>query len=125
MNKPNILNRGQWGETKAKDYLLTNGYSIVEQNYHSKFGEIDIIAQKDNIVCFVEVKTRKKYKHNLYGYPVEAVNYSKQQKLIKTAQDYLSINYSEILSYRFDIIEVVYYNSYIFTINHLKGAFEL
>lgn len=115
-------NSGAWGELKAVEYLKNKGYSILKTNFHSKFGEIDIIAVKNNIICFIEVKTRKKID---YGLPSEAVNYSKQLKIIKTAEYYLSYNYSENFSYRFDVIEVFHYNSYIFSINHLEGAFEL
>lgn len=114
---------GKWGEDKAREFLLEQDYLILAQNYHSKFGEIDIIAQKDNIICFIEVKTRKY--NSLYA-PVEAVSVAKQQKLIMTAQIYLAEqNFAEDFAYQFDVIEVVYYNSYIFKINHLKGAFEL
>lgn len=114
---------GAWGEEKAREFLAKEEYTILAQNYHSRFGEIDIIARKDNIVCFIEVKTRKY--NSLYA-PVEAVSFAKQEKLILTAQIYLAEqNFVEDLAYRFDIMEVVYYNSYIFEINHLKGAFEL
>lgn len=118
MTKNNI---GIRGEDEAVKYLQTRGYTILNRNFHSKFGEIDIIAKINNIICFVEVKTRK---NNRYGRPAEFVNYSKQQKIIKTAECYLCDNFSENIMYRFDIIEVFYYNSYIFSFNHLKGAFE-
>lgn len=113
---------GRLGEDKAVEYLQRRGYIILQRNYHSRYGEIDIIAEKNNIICFIEVKTRKK---NSYITPLEAVNYSKQNKIMMTANAYIINNFSEKNSYRFDIIEVFHYNSYIFEINHLKGAFEL
>ncbi len=113
---------GLWGEDKAVEYLKNQGYRILSRNFHSKFGEIDIIAIKNKIICFIEVKTRKKI---FYGLPSQAVNYSKQKKLILTAEYFLTRNYSQNFAYRFDVIEVFYYNSYIFSINHIKGAFEL
>lgn len=113
---------GQWGEDAASDYLKQNGYEILERNYHSHFGEIDIIAQERDCICFVEVKTRK---NSHFGFPAEFVNLTKQQKIIKTAEFYLTKNIVVNNSYRFDIIEVFYYDKQITKINHLKGAFEL
>ena len=115
-------NMGVRGEDAAVEYLKDKGYTVLNRNFHSRFGEIDIIAKIKNIICFVEVKTRK---NNCYGRPAEAVNYSKRQKIIQTAEQYLSCNFSENFMYRFDIIEVFYYDSYIFSFNHLKGAFEV
>ena len=119
MKKQNV---GQWGEEKASEYLKQQGYKILHRNYHTKYGEIDIIAEKNDIISFIEVKTRK---NSSYGFPAEFVNYSKQQKIIKTAEIYINTHFSEKKNYKFDIIEVFYYNSYIFHINHLEGAFEL
>ena len=131
-NKRNINSSnkiGSWGEDKAVEYLINKGFCILKRNFYSRLGEIDIIAKKDNLICFIEVKTRKKggYKNNEISYilPAEAVDYSKQQRLIRTAEYYLYCNFSEEFSYRFDIIEVFYYDSYIFSINHLEGAFEV
>ncbi len=113
---------GAWGEDRAAEYLLHEGYAILERNFHSRFGEIDIIAEKNNTICFVEVKTRKK---SSYVMPGEAVTVSKQRKIILTAEFYLSRYNSENIACRFDVIEVFYYISRNFYINHLKGAFEL
>ena len=113
---------GLRGEDEAVKYLKNKGYTILKRNFYSRFGEIDIIAEINNTICFIEVKTRK---NNRYGRPAEFVNYSKRKKIIKTAQCYLSCNFSENTAYRFDIIEVIYYDSYIFSFNHLKGAFEV
>ena len=50
---------GLWGENKAVEFLKAKNYTILARNYHSRFGEIDIIARKQNTIIFVEVKTRK------------------------------------------------------------------
>lgn len=95
---------GTYGEQRAKNYLLKNGYEIVDSNYHSRFGEIDIIAVKKNIIAFVEVKTRS---DGSMVKPVEAVNLKKAEKIIKTAHMYMTekkIN----LQPRFDICEVTF-----------------
>ncbi len=122
INNKSTVEIGSWGEDKAVEYLKNQGYRILCRNFHSKFGEIDIIAVKNKVICFIEVKTRKKIS---YGLPSQAVNYGKQKKLILTAEYFLTRNYSQNFAYRFDIIEVFYYNSYIFSINHIEGAFEL
>jgi len=54
-----MKNMGLWGENKAVEFLKAKNYTILARNYHSRFGEIDIIARKQNTIIFVEVKTRK------------------------------------------------------------------
>jgi len=79
---------GKLGEDTACRFLKMHRYKIIERNFRSRFGEIDIIA-KDNqgdILVFVEVKTRM---GDIFGLPEESVIYSKQQKLIKTVLFYL------------------------------------
>ena len=95
---------GDFGENTACEYLKKSGYSIVQRNFHSRYGEIDIIALDKTCTVFVEVKTRK---NALYGNASEYVDYRKRQKLLLCAKYYLSGNiYEEV---RFDVIEV-YYN---------------
>lgn len=116
------LDLGKWGEKLARTYLLHRGYTILAENYHSRYGEIDIIARLRQEIVFIEVKTRK---NNRFCQPLEAVNYSKQQKLILTAQHYITLNYSEHFNYRFDVIDIIFNRGENYEINHLKGAFEL
>ncbi len=94
---------GKFGEDFTAKYLAKNGYKIVATNFHSRFGEIDIIAQNKTTIAFVEVKTRTE--GALFS-PREAVDYFKQQKCVKTAQFYLVNNPSE-LQPRFDVSEVL------------------
>ena len=77
---------GHLGEKIAEQYLLSKGYEIIQRNWHSMYGEIDIIAQKNRKIHFVEVKTRKSL---TFGSPVESYNYFKQRKIIKTAFLYM------------------------------------
>lgn len=83
-----MKNMGLWGENKAVEFLKAKNYTILARNYHSRFGEIDIIARKQNTIIFVEVKTRK---NTAFGFPAEFVDYKKQQKIMKTAQLYIMI----------------------------------
>lgn len=76
-------------EQRAMNYLLKNGFCIIDTNYRCRLGEIDIIAIKDEILRFIEVKYRK---NNSFGEPYEAVTKSKQRKIIKTAMWYLNVN---------------------------------
>ncbi|WP_455781242.1 YraN family protein [Megamonas funiformis] len=117
-----MKNMGLWGEDKAVEFLKVKNYTILVRNYHSRFGEIDIIARKQNTIIFVEVKTRK---NTAFGFPAEFVDYKKQQKIMKTAQLYINDNFNAEFDYRFDIIEVFHYDDNKVNFNHLKGAFEL
>lgn len=113
---------GAIGEHKASLYLKNHGYKIVERNFYTKLGEIDIIAKKDGVVVFVEVKTRMQ---KIYGRPAEAVNRYKQKNIIKTAQVYM-MKYNSEIECRFDVIEVYLKKSvfgYQAKINHIENAF--
>ena len=103
---------GKLGEKHAEYYLIKQGFSILEKNYRSKFGEIDIIAKKNNVIHFIEVKTRTT---NRFGEPYEAVNKTKINKIIKTAFCYL--NYKATKSIRLDILEVrISNNNFLFNL---------
>lgn len=93
---------GKTGEEYVANLLEKRGCRIMCRNYHSRFGEIDIIAQDGGYLTFVEVKTRG---NNCFGVPQEAVTASKQRKLILTAARYLSKNDSG-LQPRFDVAVV-------------------
>ena len=113
---------GFFGESIAKRFLQNNGYDILETNYYSAFGEIDIIAIKNERISFIEVKTRSK---NIDS-AISSVSFSKQNKLHKTAQIYLSKNpnYSELFT-SFDVIAIVTNNKVNHTIKHLIDAFRI
>lgn len=111
---------GKIGEQKACDFLRHKGYKIVAQNYRCKIGEIDIIAEKQDEVIFVEVKTRTGTR---FGYPAEAVNYHKQQKILKTALCYLSHLHRGDVRCRFDILEILV-TAEQFQFNHIVNAFS-
>jgi len=79
-------NVGDIGEDFASQLLTNAGYSILERNYRTKAGEIDIIATKNGVLHFIEVKTRN---GDQYGYPSEAVDEAKQKRIKKAAEQYL------------------------------------
>lgn len=80
---------GSLYEEKALLYLQENGFTILERNFRTKVGEIDIIAIKNNILRFIEVKYRN---NDDFGHPLYAVSKSKQSKIYKAAQFYMNIH---------------------------------
>lgn len=95
-----LKNVGDHGEELVVAHLLKNKYTILARNYTQKCGEIDVIAQKGNRIFFVEVKTR--LKAGLFDL-AEVVNYTKQRRIIKTAQLYLVKNRLENYDCQFDV----------------------
>lgn len=93
---------GDLGEKLALDYMTSKGFSHICSNYHSRYGEIDIICENEKYIVFVEVKSRKKGTNYT---AIEAVDSSKRIKIIKTSLDYLLKNPVEKQP-RFDVIEV-------------------
>lgn len=114
----NNKERGMLGEKVAVNYLKKNNYNILEKNYKNKLGEIDIIAEKDDIIIFIEVKARTS---NKFGFPYEAVDNRKRKKIINTALAYIKFKMLKEIQFRFDIIEV--YLNKPFKIKHIKNAF--
>ena len=92
--------KGNLAETKAYRFLCDNGFQVIERNYYSRFGEIDIIAIKDSTLCFVEVKSGLDYE-----LAIQNITPKKLSKILKTAEIYMSKNRLD-LDYRFDAIVV-------------------
>lgn len=111
---------GKGYEELAARYLKDNGYVIKELNFCCKYGEIDIIAKEGNTLVFVEVKYRSNAK---YGMPFEAVNYSKQNKIIMTAEYYrIKHDISDSISCRFDVVSIL--GDYIEVIKDAFGGWK-
>lgn len=107
---------GKIGEDRAEKYLAEKDYIILTRNYHSRFGEIDIVARDKDTTVFIEVKTRTQ---KMFGTPLEAITPSKLRKLIKTSQFYLSQNNLHTRPYRFDAIEIIFGSTEKPIINHI------
>jgi len=112
---------GQQGETAAISFLQAKDFVILETNYRTKPAEIDIIANDNGCICFIEVKTRTSFKK---GMPKESVNYSKQKKIITGSLFYLKEKNLMDSKIRFDVIEVLK-NRNNFSINLIKHAFQV
>jgi len=97
-------NVGDIGENFAADLLTNSGYQVIERNYRTKAGEIDIIAIKNGVLHFVEVKTRN---GDQYGYPSEAVTAAKQMHIKKAAEQYLQGRRMQWNKVSFDVYEIM------------------
>ncbi|MGB2764399.1 MAG: YraN family protein [Candidatus Aminicenantaceae bacterium] len=111
---------GRSGEEIALRFLKNKKYKIITKNYRLFRGEIDIIAQKRNILVFVEVKTRRSKN---FGFPEESVTPSKQQQIKKIAQGFLVKNNLQDIECRFDVISLSFNDNEKFSIHHIKNAF--
>lgn len=112
---------GDFGERAAEEYLEEKDYEILARNFRLKLGEIDIIAEKDGCIVFVEVKTRRS---NLFGEPGEYVDRRKQARIQKAAACYIDVVNNDV---RFDVMEVFYEEKngklFLKEINHIENAF--
>ena len=94
---------GRWGEETAVTYLEKHGYTILERNFHSAHGEIDIVASKQALLIFVEVKTRSSHS---FAYPEDSVTQGKQAHMLSAAAEYLQAHPESSESWQFDVIAI-------------------
>lgn len=113
--------KGKLAEMKTCEYLQKKKYTLVDFNYITKFGEIDLIMTKGKYICFIEVKMRSE---KSFARPCEYVDDFKQKKIISAAKIYLSTHKTD-LQPRFDVAEVFCENNRIKSIKYLENAFEL
>lgn len=112
---------GLKGEQLAENFLLAKGYSILERNWRFEKKEIDIIATKDDMLIFIEVKTRTNIKH---GFPEDAVGLKKRTFLQYAAEAYILTNEINQQLIQFDIISIVFNKNDSFEIIHFEDAFH-
>ncbi len=118
MDKKEIGNKG---EAFAAEYYRKKGYAVAAVNYHSRYGEIDVIAENGTHLVFIEVKTRKDGSRVA---PSESVDRRKRKKLILTAMKYLSDIDSEKQP-RFDVFEVWQHDGRVYKVNCIESAFDV
>jgi putative endonuclease len=112
---------GKQGESIAIQYLVKNGYRIIETNYRTDFGEIDIIAKDKGTLVFIEVKTRKSYR---FGDPKYAITQKKQRKISMVALGYLKVTRQERAKARFDVVAISPEEDH-HSIEIVRNAFDL
>ncbi len=116
------IQTGRSGEREATLFLEKKGYTVLEKNYRRKFGEIDIIARKDDYLVFIEVKTRTGHSH---GNPLEAVTVRKQRQISRVAQCYLTEKQLHDTAARFDVVAVNMTKNSAPKIELIVNAFDL
>lgn len=120
LNKNHLL--GRRGEERAAKFLISKGYTIVEQNYRCRYGEIDIIGRLDSYLVFIEVKTRS---NTLFGSPQSSVTTTKQRQIIRSAEFYLQKNKLSETDARFDVVAIIEGKHGPPCIELFQNAFEL
>lgn len=114
--------KGDIGEQAAFDYLINSGYIILDRNFRTKYGEIDIIGKDNGYIAFVEVKSRHDFK---MGFPCEAVNKSKQQRIARMALLYIMKKKLYNYDFRFDVVEIVMKEDEVKYLRLIKDAFQV
>ncbi len=124
MNNPELggheMKPGEKGEGLAEKFLKKMGYKIIERNFRTRLGEIDIIADDGGTLVFIEVKSRESI---AYGRPFEAVDYFKKRKIVNAALLYLK-KLKEIPPCRFDVVSI-YFDSGRTECELIRDAFEV
>ena len=109
---------GKKGEQLAVNFLIKNGYNVLERNYRFDKAEVDIIVRKENVLAIIEVKTRT---NTDFGNPQEFVKPKQIQRLVKAVDEYVTVNNLDV-EVRFDIIAIVKKGTQ-YNIEHLEDAF--
>lgn len=114
---------GNYGEDLATKFLIEKGYKIEKRNFRCKFGEVDLIIKRDNILAFVEVKTRFS---SDFGRGFDSINFIKRKKIINVSSYYLTITKSTDFFIRFDSIEINFLNNNLnYEITYLEDSFRV
>ncbi|MEO6776389.1 MAG: YraN family protein [Kofleriaceae bacterium] len=100
---PTTIATGAANEDVAASYLHGRGYRIVERNFKTKLGELDIIARDGAVLCFVEVRSRTT---DLFGDAIETVDHVKRARVSRMAQVYLAWRKPEFELARFDVLGI-------------------
>jgi putative endonuclease len=108
----------RFGEDIAANYLKKKGYQIIERNFRKGYGEIDIVSIYNNILVFVEVKTRTTA---LYGGAIEAISYGKMQKLTRTCEYYKMLHPKLPDSMRIDAVLIDLIGNEAKNIEHIEN----
>ena len=122
MKKENLRKKGAVYEDRAALFLQEKGYQILERNFYTRQGEIDIVAKDGEALVFTEVKYRKK---DDYGNPLDCVGYTKQRTICKVSRVYINMNGADFdVPIRYDVIAVNDSGDGTLNVNWLKNAFE-
>ncbi|MRR29101.1 YraN family protein [bacterium] len=95
---------GAWGELQAETHLLERGFELIQRNYRTRFGEIDLVMKQADLLVFVEVKTRS---NNRFGPPEQSVTPEKQEHLLLAAEQYVEEHPELPADWRVDVVAVI------------------
>ena len=112
---------GRWGETVAGDFLVANGYDVLDRGWRCRHGEIDIIARCGRTVAFVEVKTRRTHR---YGHPLEAITSAKLARLRVLAGEWCRVHLVHAGTVRIDAIGIIGDGLAVSSLEHRVGVIE-
>jgi putative endonuclease len=103
--KPKLHNQmtGRWGEHLAEEFLIGKGFNPIGRNIRTESGEIDLILEKDNLLVFVEVKTRTGLG---FGFPEESVTEIKSEHFLAAVEEYLETNPADTKEWRIDVVAI-------------------
>lgn len=101
---PSNASLGAFGEGLAAEFLAQKGFEILARNFRCGKNEIDLVAKKNGVISFVEVKTRKGL---AFGHPAEAITSAKRREMTKAAECYLRRFPNQAEAYRFDVVAIV------------------
>lgn len=110
---------GRAGEAAAARFYESHGFVVLDRNYRCPIGEIDLVAQRDRLVVFCEVKTRQSAR---WGMPAEAVNHRKQARLRRLAARWLAEWRPGSVDIRFDVVSAIVRDGRI-ELTHIPNAF--
>ena len=111
------MNKGKFGETLAKNFLIKKGYKIIFENFRTKFSEIDLIAEKNNKLIFIEVKYRT---NKNFGLAEESINFSKIEKISNAAKIFINNFYrGKCKNFQIDVVAINNFDR--LTINHYEN----
>ena len=110
---------GRRAEQLATDCLRARGYELTQRNYRCKLGEIDIVARDGDVLCFIEVRSRRSASR---GHPLETVDRRKQARIIRAAEHYLATQQAGDCAVRFDVVAILFEPE--LDVQLVQGAFE-
>jgi putative endonuclease len=108
---------GKKGEEIAEKYLIKSGYKIIERNFRTKYGEIDLICEKDSSIIFIEVRTKSNLE---FVSPEESISSKKIDHIKNSSLDYLSKNKKKYKDIKFEFIGILISSKNDYKLNHLK-----
>jgi putative endonuclease len=111
---------GNEGEDASARFLEANGYVVLARNFRCRYGELDLVAEKNGTICFVEVRMRST---SIWGDPSQTVQGAKQRRVVKSALHYLQAHALRNRMIRFDVVSVLGRGKDA-VVEHLPNAFD-